>query len=345
MSLQELIPVPLNHPVLMVSVFMLGACVGSFLNVCIYRIPKEKSVIWPGSFCYGCDTAIKWYDNLPILSWFILKGKCRKCSATFSMRYALIELFVGLVFLALWWKFYDEPAVAGIYMTMAGLLVMGSFIDIDERWLPDRVTIGMIVFGPILSMLVPQLHGEYTALNALIASLVGLGAGYWALSFIAGLGKAIFRKEAMGYGDVKLVAGLGAILGPAAVLWIVFSASVLGTIFGLAMMLLFKGKSLTPEAREAGLKTLLAEQDKISKESQALIAGLNTDNDENFHKGITGLQDLQEKLYALHAQCEQTLMPVEKNKLPFGPYLAVGALLWLFGGSELVDWYLSTIFG
>ena len=210
---------PVGHPIWYVAVFCFGACVGSYLNVCIYRLPEDRSTVHPSSHCFSCGKPIKWYDNIPMLSWLLLRGKCRNCGTAFSGRYALVELLTALLFVAVWWKYHPSPAVAGVYMAVVAALVMGSVIDIDHRFLPDRVTIGGILAGPVLSLLVPALHdhpaGVYrfrweTDLPSLADSLVGLACGYWLISLITAVAvMAIAALQRVGPGEAHRSGGGG----------------------------------------------------------------------------------------------------------------------------------------
>lgn len=217
-------------------VFFFGACVGSFLNVCIYRIPREESVVTPRSHCPHCDTMIAWYDNIPLLSYLSLGARCRHCHKIISPRYFLVEALTAALFLLVWLK-YGFDARTPVYWLIMGGLVLGTFVDFDHMIIPDRVTIGGIIAGLILSPLIPSLHGEATALGGFVAALVGFAAGGGILWLVGVFGKMIFRKDAMGFGDVKLLGGLGALLGWRAVLFIIMVSSILGSAVGIGLIL------------------------------------------------------------------------------------------------------------
>jgi len=265
-----------QQPAVWGMVWIFGAMWGSFLNVCIYRIQAEMSVSWPGSHCFSCKKPVAWYDNIPVLSWFVLRGRCRHCGARFSIRYAVIEALTGLLFLALWIRFGPSWAML-VYWLMGFGLLLGSGVDLDDFWIPDRVTWGGILIGLPLSALVPELHGAETWLEGLKASALGAGAGFGLLWAVGVIGKLAFKKEAMGFGDVKLLGAIGAFLGAPAVLFVIFAASLLGSVVGLTLIAL--GKS------ELG------------------------------------------------------------GRIPFGPYLSVAALMWLFGGETLFVAYFDWILG
>jgi len=220
-------------------VFVLGLCLGSFLNVCIYRIPREKSVAWPPSACPQCGTAIKGFDNIPVLSWLLLRGKCRTCKLPISVGYPLVELLTGLFFLTLW-LIYGLSWITPIYALAVFGLLLGTFIDLEEMWLPDRVTIGGMILFPLLSMIAPELHGATGWFVGFKASLIGLAAGFGIFWTIRELGTAALKKEAMGFGDVKLMGMLGALLGWQAVIYITFFSALAGAVIGTGLIVMKK---------------------------------------------------------------------------------------------------------
>ncbi len=220
-------------------IFFLGLCFGSFLNVCIYRIPAEKSIVHPPSSCPKCGMRIKWFDNIPVLSWCLLRARCRTCKAPISARYPLVEALTGVLFLAVWLLHavaYGQLSVALCYLLAVFGLLLGTFVDLDEMWLPDRVTIGGMIIAPILSLLVPELHDAATRLLSLKASAIGLAVGFGSLWLVGKIGTAIFKKEAMGFGDVKLMGALGALLGWPAVIFILFFSALFGSVVGVSLI-------------------------------------------------------------------------------------------------------------
>lgn len=220
-------------------VFLFGACIGSFLNVCIYRIPLEQSVVRPRSHCPHCNHMIAWYDNVPLVSYLALRARCRYCGAPISPRYFLVEALTATLFLLIWWE-YGLDGRAPVYWIVTSGLILGTFVDLDHFILPDRVTIGGTVLGFALSPLLPQLHGETTWLDGLEAAAIGWAVGFGLLWLVGALGKLILKKEAMGFGDVKLLGAIGALFGWRAVLFVIVVSSVLGSLVGLSLIALRK---------------------------------------------------------------------------------------------------------
>jgi leader peptidase (prepilin peptidase)/N-methyltransferase len=220
--------------------FLIGACVGSFLNVVIYRVPKEESIVTPGSHC-GCGQPIRWFDNIPMISWLILRGRARCCGRPFSFRYPFIELLTALLFLACWMRFPPPVAVCGWIFLSA--LIAATFIDLDHMIIPDVFTLGLGVAGVLLSAVIPGLHVEpsgYFALDSIragTASVQGLLVGSGLVLWIALLAEAVLKKEAMGFGDVKFVGAIGAFCGWQGAVFAVFGGAVVGTAWFAAAWL------------------------------------------------------------------------------------------------------------
>jgi leader peptidase (prepilin peptidase)/N-methyltransferase len=359
-----------------VFAFVLGACVGSFLNVCIYRMPLGLSVNQPRrSFCPHCKYQIPWHANLPLITWIAQRGKCANCGAPIAARYVLVELLTGLLFLGAWWRVTHSAlghlpgawVMALPLFTFIALLVVATFIDFEHFIIPDEITIGGAVAGVLFSAAIPLLHKETSHLWGALMSLAGAAAGFGLLWLVSVLGKLAFgkktlewkeprafawkldgerakltitgeqdmwwdelfstekdwlvmdcerleldgkarenielrsqyerleldgthdlntvkefsgsvrkiafRRDAMGFGDVKFMACIGAFLGWKAILFTVMAASVIGALVG-------------------GLSILLRHREWSAK-------------------------------------------------IPFGPYLSLGALLWLFAGPELLAMWVS----
>ncbi|HOU21250.1 MAG: prepilin peptidase [Kiritimatiellae bacterium] len=258
-----------------IFIFLAGLCIGSFLNVCIWRIPRDESIVRPGSHCPACNHAIAPWDNIPLLSWLLLRGRCRHCHAPISPRYVVVELLTGALFAGIW-LVHGWTVQTPVYWLFAAALILGTFVDLDHLILPDRVTIGGMIAGPVLALAFPELHDQTERLPALIQSLTGLGLGGGLLWLVAILGRAALKREAMGLGDVKLLGAIGACLGWRAVLFTVFVSSFSGTLFGLGLI-------------------------------------------------AAGRKELQ-------------------SRIPYGPHLALAAILWMFCGPACIDFYLAWAF-
>ena len=244
-------------------VFAVGAAVGSFLNVCILRLPQGASLVKPGSHCPQCQSPIRFYDNIPLVSYLILRGKCRKCKARISPRYFLVEGLSGLMGLALFRTFGLSSEFVIYFIFFSALLVI-IFIDLDTWTIPDVITLPGIVAGVAASFLLPHL--------SLWQSIVGLLVGGGVLFSVAAGYQLLRKREGMGGGDIKLLAMIGAFLGLPGVIFTLFASSLAGTLAGALVM--FRNKS----------------------------------------GGAT--------------------------RIPFGPFLALGAMSYVFWGSSLINWYL-----
>lgn len=219
--------------------FVFGAVVGSFLNVCIYRIPEGRSVVHPGSIC-SCGKPIAWFDNIPIFSWVLLRGRARCCGEKFSIRYALIELLTGVLFYFSW--IIHPPVVAIIGFLFIAFLICATFIDFDHMIIPDRFSIGGMVLGVLISVFFPTLHGLegdllistiQSGLTSITGALIGAGLVYW----ISVLGEIAFRKPAMGEGDVKFVGFIGAFCGWQGAVFSMFGGAFIGSVVLLPILL------------------------------------------------------------------------------------------------------------
>lgn len=218
------------------AVFLFGAIVGSFLNVCIYRIPAGKSIVRPGSQC-ACGQPVAPYDNIPILSWFILRGKARCCGRPYSIRYPLIELLTAGLFLACWLLCPPTKALCGMVLTSS--LICATFIDFDTMEIPDVFSVGLGLVGLVLALIFPALHGQQhelffvASLRSATIALQGMFIGAGLVLWIALISYMVLKKDGMGMGDVKLVGAIGAFCGWQGTVTSVF----LGSIFGMLWFL------------------------------------------------------------------------------------------------------------
>lgn len=214
-------------PLLWAAAFVFGTLIGSFLNVCIYRLPREESVVDPPSHCPACDTRIRWYDNLPVLAWILLRGRCRDCHTAFSIRYPLIEAVTGALGVLAVWRFGATPEAVLAFGFCCVMLVV-VFTDYDAQIIPDEMVIAGVVLG-LLSTLVYV----STWTRALSGAAVGFGV-LWAIR------EGYYRltgRDGMGFGDCTLALAMGCMLGATGVMVSFFLASLVGTILGLAILM------------------------------------------------------------------------------------------------------------
>ena len=295
------------------AIFALGLCFGSFLNVCIYRLPREKSVVTPRSACPHCGNLIPLYHNVPVLSWLILRGKCRSCKQPISPRYLVVELLTGVLFLACYLHF--GPTLAMVKCAVLGFLLFGLiFTDAETKLLPDAMTLPGLAMGIGLSLLVPvndlasrimpglvspTMRGEISwRLWSLSDSLLGAAVG---ASFLYGAAAIYLRArgvEGIGFGDVKLMAMTGAFLGTKLTVLTIFAASLAGSLFGLS--------------------TVLAVWMKRRKRIAA--------------RGIPAIE-------ARRRAWQSARLALRYYEMPFGVFLGSMALLSFLFGNRLLHWY------
>jgi leader peptidase (prepilin peptidase)/N-methyltransferase len=219
-----------------VYVFAFGAVVGSFLNVLIYRIPRHRSIVWPGSACPSCGTRIRWHDNIPLLSWMILLGRCRSCRAPISLRYPLVEASAA-VMAVLAWRHYGVSMVTVEVAVFAWISLVLGLIDLEHQLLHDVLTLPAAVFGVVAS--------ACGGLTTLVDSLLGAGIGAALLTSVILLYRLVRREEGMGWGDVKYLAAIGAVVGAYGCLWVLIAASMAGAAVGLGLIACGRGSGKT----------------------------------------------------------------------------------------------------
>jgi leader peptidase (prepilin peptidase)/N-methyltransferase len=268
----------LASPFAYVVAALFGAIWGSFFNVCIARIPKGQSIVRPGSRCVACGAPVRALDNVPVISYLVLRGRCRACGAPFSPRYPLVEALGALLGAALWWRCVGSasPEIAtgvavarfAFYFAFAGVLVVLSFIDLETLLLPDVITL------PSIGVFLLAGFGVHQA--PFFARILGAAVGYLFVRLIADFYYYVLKREGMGLGDGKLLALIGAALGWKALPLVIFSGAILGSLIAIPVL-------LATRHRRAG--------------------------DES-------LRDVQ---------------------IPFGPFLALGGLLYVFVGRELLS--------
>ncbi len=301
--LSELEPLT-TSPVAYGFAVVLGLVWGSFANVCVYRWPpteehpKGRSVVKPPSHCSVCKTPIRWYDNLPLVSWLWLRGKCRACKAQFSARYMLVELTTGLLFGVAWWAAVTanqlfEPLDLRllrfvIYAAFCFVMVVITFIDLDHKLILNKVTIpSMIVFYG-LGLLLPE--------RAWWEGLVGAGVGYGVPWLIGEIYYRIKGREGLGLGDSMLLAVIGALLGWQGVVVGLFGGSVLGSVIGITFLLMSRKDEPDDDTAERGAENL---DDKAAEQHEEEVS-------------------------------------VMRTELPFGPFLAMAAVFYLFAESWII---------
>jgi len=243
-----------TYLVVQIFSFILGAVLGSFLNVCIYRLPREESIAFPPSHCTSCNNPIKFYDNIPILSYLILDGKCRNCSMRISPTYPIIEL-ISAVLTLLAVRQFGISMDTLFYIVLIYSLIIITFIDLEHLIIPNVITFPGIGVGIIFNLIItnwgyasdlldtPDLKNFLRLISEvpIMSSILGVLIGGGLLYFIGFLYEVIRKREGMGMGDVKLLAMLGAFLGWQGVIFIVFLSSIIGTVIGLSIILYQRG--------------------------------------------------------------------------------------------------------
>ena len=324
-----------------VVAFVFGACWGSFLNVVIYRVPAGKSVVHPGSHC-ACGQPIAWYDNIPILSWCLLRGKARCCGRHFSFRYPFVELLTATLFVTAWLLLSPQQAVAGF--VFIGLMIAGTFIDLDTMTLPDQITVGGCIVGVLLSFFLPELHGYggdgpflLRAMRSGIMGMVGAAVGSGVILWIALSAEAVLRKEAMGFGDVVLMGCVGAFCGWKGALFAIFGGALLGTVIVIPMMIVQKlfGLSLPGPGKV------------VKAGSEGVSAALNKEEAEAREKAkqkdASGAKDETSAKASASDEVEEQPQLGMGVAIPFGPWLALGGVIYYLFMRAPTDAYLETL--
>jgi len=216
----------------MLSLF--GLCIGSFMNVCIYRWPLEKAVSKGRSYCPKCETLIRWYDNLPVLSYLLLRGKCRKCATRISARYPVIEILTAILLSGSYYIYGPSWAFL-IFSYFVCSLLIATVTDWEHQIIPDEVSLMGILLGLTVSFFVPEMHGETAGSLSLARAAGGMLVGIWTIYGTAIFGQIVFRKEAMGGGDIKLLAMIGVFLGWEKTLFTFFAAPFIAAPIGLVL--------------------------------------------------------------------------------------------------------------
>ncbi|MGE4301747.1 MAG: A24 family peptidase [Victivallaceae bacterium] len=233
---------PELRPVFLAAVFVFGACIGSFLNVCIWRMPQKESIVFAPSHCTGCHARIKWYDNIPLVSYLVLAGRCRSCHQRYTSRYFWIELATAVIFTLLAWRSGGNYAVLPVAFAAAATLIVCGVTDLEHGMIPDKMT-GFLLAAAVADGL---LRTGWTEFRPYLAAAAGMFA---VLSMVALAGKKLAGRTALGWGDVKLLSVFMLVSGLLPGLYVTIAASMGGMVFGLARALLTHRKLSTAEVR------------------------------------------------------------------------------------------------
>jgi len=229
---------------------LFGAVAGSFLNVVIYRLPRGKSVVWPGSACPGCGRRLSWYENLPVVSYLALGGRCRSCKTPIASRYPIVEALTALMFAAAWWYYGAGPLLVSRLIFGCALIALFA-IDLEHQLLPNAITLPGIVIGFLFSLITE---------TGWVSSLIGIAVGGGILWAIYELWWLLRKEEGLGFGDVKMLAMIGAFLGWKLTIVTLMLGSFAGSILGGLLMLVGRGtmKTALPFGTFLALGALLA---------------------------------------------------------------------------------------
>jgi leader peptidase (prepilin peptidase)/N-methyltransferase len=226
--------------VLFAFVFAFGLLLGSFLNVCISRLPESLSIVKPRSRCPKCLTPINFYDNIPLLSFLFLRGRCRSCSAPIPWRYPAVELLTGIITILLFGEWRAEPLWLSAALAAAYILIVAAFIDFETMMIADVFSYGLAGLGLLAFSFNPYFEGPF--LSRFLGFLGGAACGAFIIWLMAWLGKKIYKKDAVGEGDIFLMAGIGALTGWQGALSALMMASFFGSVYGVGLMLSGKAK-------------------------------------------------------------------------------------------------------
>ena len=358
--------VALNPSLLATAAFLLGSLVGSFLNVCIYRLPRELSVRKPArSFCPHCQKTIPWWQNIPLLSWLLLRGKCAACANPIPFRYFLVELLTASLFGAFALKLSPNPLLLPPTFTLIGLLIAATFIDLEHLIIPDEITWGGAASGLLLSALIPALHQTDSALDSILASLLGAATGYGTLWAVVELGRLAFGRKRIVFPE------------PVAVRWIRHDEDAdlfVGEDHSPWSHFFFRGseqlrmdvlsgsidqKKVQPGEALWTLNVLHLNGQTIDLNSTNNVEFQITKivipreamgfGDVKFLAAIGAFLGWKATLFTIAAACNvgllasipSLLLRRASDQIPFGPYLAAGAFLWMADGPGLWARYLG----
>ena len=356
--------------------FVLGASIGSFLNVCIYRMPLDMSVSEPRrSFCPHCKYQIPWHSNLPLITWVVQRGKCRNCDAPISIRYLLVELLTGLLFLGAWWRipYFAGGQLSGSWVlafplfTFVALLVVATFIDFEHFIIPDEITWGGAAVGLVFSAALPSLHSETSHLTGFLMSLAGAGAGFGLLWLVSVMGKLAFGRKTLQFPEPRIFTWAldneraKLTVGTEEMWWDELFSTEKDELVMDCARLEFEGKVKEDYELRSNYERLQLDGGsydlnkvtafhgavrRISWKRDAMGFG-----DVKFMACIGAFLGWKAVLFTvmsasvIGAMLGGLSVLIGKRewsaKIPFGPYLSLGALLWLFTGPDLLNWWLA----
>ena len=348
--------------------FVLGAVVGSFLNVCIYRMPLDLSVNEPRrSFCPACKKQLRWYQNIPLLSWFFLRGRCANCGSQIAFRYVVVELVTALLFLAVWLQ--SPWPIALAYWVFISLLIVGIFIDLEHFIIPDEVTIGGTIAGILASFLVPALMSTEGRWAALLTSALSAVLGYAILWIVLEAGKKVFGKKKIQL-DVSTPftwtrKGDDAdfLVDEEQGLWSDYFSRESDLLILLCDEAVIDGRNVGKTELRFHYNRVNIDDEEILLDTIERISGVVRElqipreamgrGDLKFLAAIGAFLGWRAVLFSVFAGSLlgslvglATLLVGQRvwsAKIPFGPYLAFGALLWMFFGESLLSWYLGLL--
>ena len=344
--------------------FVFGSMVGSFLNVCIYRLPLGQSIVSPPSHCPHCKYSIPWYLNIPLLTWLYLRGKCRNCGAPISIRYFLVELLTAVVFLNCWLAYGPQSvALALVYAFFLAGLIVATFIDFEHFIIPDEITIGGMVAGFVCSFFLPSLHGQTSLAGAMKLSLLGIVVGAGLVYLILRGGKLAFGREKIALpADTRIVFGETAVHLPDRIIpyeEVFYRQSDVITLRARTVELVDRcyrdvRVRLNPAWLEIGDERLKPEEvphleavcAEIVLPREAMGLG-----DVKFMGAIGAFLGWKAVVFSLMISSVIgsvvgiALIVLHKrewsSRLPYGPYIALASAIWLFGGNRLVQWWFG----
>lgn len=344
--------------------FALGCNIGSFLNVCIHRLPLGQSIVSPPSHCPHCKYSIPWYLNIPLVTWLWLRGKCRNCGAPISPRYFIVELLTGIVFLACWNAFgRQSAALAVVYCVFLSGLIAATFIDFEHFIIPDEISIGGVLVGFLISLFVWRLHDESTLWRSVLDSLLGIGVGAGLIYGILRLGKFLFGRQRVPIpDDVKIVFSETCVhLGDKEIPYeeLFYRKSDVVALYARTIELADRcyrnvRVRLTPQKLQIG-------EDEFDPEEVPHMEAASAEvilpreamgfGDVKFMAAIGAFLGWQAVIFSLMASSVIgslvgiTLILMRKrewsSRLPYGPYIALAAVIWIFGGRHLFEMLVS----